>query len=71
MYLPLHFLVLRAIILYHVMILVPSLLSLINTPHQLFACIKCMIQLMILALWAVASLKLPTLTDVPPNVKGK
>jgi hypothetical protein len=36
MHLSLHFLVLRAIILYHIMILLLSLLSLIDAPHQLF-----------------------------------
>jgi hypothetical protein len=45
------FLVLRVMIRYHNMIPLSSLSSLINAPHQLFACIKCMIQLMILALW--------------------
>jgi hypothetical protein len=50
MHLSLHFLVLRAMILYHIMILDSSLSSLIDAPHQLFACMECMIQLMILAL---------------------
>jgi hypothetical protein len=36
MHLSLHFLVLRVMILYHIMILVSSLSSLIDTPHQLF-----------------------------------
>jgi hypothetical protein len=45
------FLVLRVMIRYHNMIPLSSLSSLIDAPHQLFACMKCMIQLMILALW--------------------
>jgi hypothetical protein len=53
MYLSLHFLVLRDMILYHIMIPVSSLSSLIDASHQLFACIECMIHLMILALWLV------------------
>jgi hypothetical protein len=51
MHLLLHFLVLRVMIRYHIMIPLSSLSSLIDAPHQLFACIECMIQLMILALW--------------------
>jgi hypothetical protein len=39
------------IVSYHIMILVLSLSSLIDTLYQLFAYMKCMIQLMILALW--------------------
>jgi hypothetical protein len=58
MHLALHFLVLGAMILYHIMILVSSLSSLIDAPYQLFACMECMIQLMILALW-LASMALP------------
>jgi hypothetical protein len=50
MHLSLYFLVLRAMILYHIMILVLSLSSLIDVLYQLFACIEFMIQLMILAL---------------------
>jgi hypothetical protein len=51
MHLSLYFLVLHAMILYYIMILVSSLSSLIDVPHQLFACIECMIHLMILVLW--------------------
>jgi hypothetical protein len=36
MYLPLNFLGLRAMILYHIVILVLPLYSLINAPHQIF-----------------------------------
>jgi hypothetical protein len=40
------FLILRVMIWYHNMIPLSSLSSLIfNTPHQLFACMECMIQL--------------------------
>jgi hypothetical protein len=45
------FLVLRVMIRYHNMIPLSSLSLLIDTPHQLFVCMECMIQLMILALW--------------------
>jgi hypothetical protein len=51
MHLQLHFLVLRVMIQYHIMIPLSSLSSLIDVPHQLFACMECIIQLMILALW--------------------
>jgi hypothetical protein len=39
MHLSLNFLVLRSMILYNIMILVSSLSSLIDAPHQLFTCI--------------------------------
>jgi hypothetical protein len=44
------FLILRVMIRYNIIPL-SSLSSLIDAPHQLFACIKYIIQLMILALW--------------------
>jgi hypothetical protein len=71
MHLSLHFLVLRAMILYYIMILVSSLSSLIDVPHQFFACMKCMIQLMILALWlalddVISAFYFPML--VQPNI---
>jgi hypothetical protein len=50
-YLLVDFLVLRVMIRYHNMISLLSLSSLTDVPHQLFACMECMIQLMILALW--------------------
>jgi hypothetical protein len=50
MHLSLYFLVIRAMILYYIMILVSSLSSLIDAPYQLFTYMECMIQLMMLAL---------------------
>jgi hypothetical protein len=50
-YLIVDFLILRGMIRYHNMIPLSSLSSLIDAPYQLFACIECMIRLMILALW--------------------
>jgi hypothetical protein len=59
MYLSLYFLVLFAIILYYIMILVSSLSSLTNAPHQFFTCMEYMIELMIYTS-IVASLMGPT-----------
>jgi hypothetical protein len=47
------FLVLRAMIRYHIMIPLSSLTSLIGVPHQIFANMACMILVMILPLWLV------------------
>jgi hypothetical protein len=46
-----------AMILYHIMILVSSLSSLIDAPYQLFTCIKYIIQLMILSLWLALAIE--------------
>jgi hypothetical protein len=48
-YLLVDFFVLRVMIRYHNMIPLSSLSSLTDAPHQLFACMESMIQLMILA----------------------
>jgi hypothetical protein len=65
------FLVLCVMIWYHNMIPLSSLSSLIEAPHQLFACMECMIQLMILALrLALAKIQhifLSSLIRVPPQ----
>jgi capsule polysaccharide export protein KpsE/RkpR len=54
MCLPLSFLVLRAMIRYHIIISLPSLTSLIHAPHQIFDNVACMILLMILPLGLVS-----------------